>query len=218
MATNGSQNIVTAATGTVLQGAGVGVAPTYSTATYPATATGTGTILRANGTNWVASTATYPDTAGSSSNVLTSNGTNWSSSAPSAGSSYYQCINTYTGNPLDGITYYFSPGTQFTNSSTVTGLEKFMTPIACTLTKFRGVFTVAGTLGSSQNCTLFIRVNNSSNTDVSTTIQLTSSSVTVTNTGLSISLSAGDYISFGFTGPTWTTNPTVVSFCGGVST
>ena len=36
--------------------------PTWSTATYPSTATSTGTILRADGTNWVATTATYPAT------------------------------------------------------------------------------------------------------------------------------------------------------------
>lgn len=34
----------------------------WSTATYPSIATGTGTILRADGTNWVATTATYPAT------------------------------------------------------------------------------------------------------------------------------------------------------------
>jgi len=55
--------------------------PAWSTATYPDIATGTGKILRADGTNWVATTATYPDTAGTSGNVLTSNGTNWSSTA-----------------------------------------------------------------------------------------------------------------------------------------
>ena len=62
MATNGSQNIATAATGTVLQGAGVGTTPVFSAATYPSTAAGTGTLLRADGTNWVATTATYPTT------------------------------------------------------------------------------------------------------------------------------------------------------------
>lgn len=50
--TNGS-------TGTVLR---AGTPPAWSTATYPATATGTGTILRADGTNWSATTATYPNT------------------------------------------------------------------------------------------------------------------------------------------------------------
>ena len=47
--------------GQILQSGGAG-APAWTTATFPATATGTGTILRADGTNWVASTATYPTT------------------------------------------------------------------------------------------------------------------------------------------------------------
>lgn len=49
-------------TGQVLQSGGASADPSYSTATYPSTATGTGTILRADGTNWVATTATYPTT------------------------------------------------------------------------------------------------------------------------------------------------------------
>lgn len=48
--------------GQVLQSGGAGVNPSYSTATYPSTATGTGTILRADGTNWTATTSTYPST------------------------------------------------------------------------------------------------------------------------------------------------------------
>ncbi len=62
MVTNSATNTATGASGTVLQGAGVGTHPAFSTATYPATATGTGTILRADGTNWSATTATYPTT------------------------------------------------------------------------------------------------------------------------------------------------------------
>lgn len=85
MVTQNSSNNKTGASGTVLQGQGVGTASDFSTATYPSTATGTGKILRADGTNWVATTATFPDTAGTSGNVLTSNGTNWSSSAAPAG-------------------------------------------------------------------------------------------------------------------------------------
>lgn len=49
------------AAGKVLQ-SNAAAAPSYSTATYPSTATGTGTILRADGTNWVATTSTYPNT------------------------------------------------------------------------------------------------------------------------------------------------------------
>lgn len=71
-------NIGTAASGKVLQGAGVGNNPTFSTATYPATGGSVGTILRSDGTNWVNTTATYPTTTtasqilySSSSNVVT---------------------------------------------------------------------------------------------------------------------------------------------------
>jgi len=80
MTTNNSANIPTGSSGKFAQGQGAGVALNLSTATYPSTATGTGKILRADGTNWVPSTATYPDTSGTSSNVLTSDGTNWISS------------------------------------------------------------------------------------------------------------------------------------------
>lgn len=71
-------------TGNVLQ-SNAAAAPSFSTATYPSVATGTGKILRADGTNWTPTTATFPDTAGSSGNVLTSDGTNWSSSPASGG-------------------------------------------------------------------------------------------------------------------------------------
>jgi len=81
-ASNAVSSTSVGSTGQVLQ-ANSSADPTYSTATYPSTATGTGKILRADGTNWVATTATYPNTAGTSGNVLTSDGTNWNSSASS---------------------------------------------------------------------------------------------------------------------------------------
>ena len=49
--------------GQVLQVAsGAATGNAWSTAAYPTVATSTGTILRADGTNWVASTSTYPNT------------------------------------------------------------------------------------------------------------------------------------------------------------
>lgn len=70
-ASNGGIFYSTATAGAVLSGtatagqmlrSGATAAPTWSTATFPATATGTGTILRADGTNWVATTSTFADT------------------------------------------------------------------------------------------------------------------------------------------------------------
>lgn len=66
----------TANTGAILQN-NSGADPSYSTATYPSVGTSTGSILRADGTNWVATTATYPNTIaagkllyGTSTNVV----------------------------------------------------------------------------------------------------------------------------------------------------
>lgn len=75
MATNSAANTPTGAAGTVLQGQGAGSALALSTATYPSTASSTGTILRANGTNWVATTATYPTTT-TAYNLVCSTATN----------------------------------------------------------------------------------------------------------------------------------------------
>ena len=51
----------TATAGQILR-SGASAAPSWSTATYPATAGTAGGILRSDGTNFVASTATYPNT------------------------------------------------------------------------------------------------------------------------------------------------------------
>lgn len=52
----------TGSAGQVLRSGGAAANPSWSTATFPSTATSAGTILRADGTNWAASTATYPNT------------------------------------------------------------------------------------------------------------------------------------------------------------
>ncbi len=52
-----------------------GAAPFWSNAAFPLNAGATGTILRSNGTDWIASTATFADTY-TASNLLYSNGTN----------------------------------------------------------------------------------------------------------------------------------------------
>lgn len=66
----------TGSAGQVLQSGGASADPAYSTATFPSTATGTGKILIADGTNWVASTPTYPNTSGTAGKVVISDGTN----------------------------------------------------------------------------------------------------------------------------------------------
>lgn len=68
--------------GQVLQSSGAGVNPAYSTATYPSTASSSGKILIANGTNWVASTPTYPNASVTAGKIIISDGTNYIASTP----------------------------------------------------------------------------------------------------------------------------------------
>jgi hypothetical protein len=72
-------------TGNILQSVS-GAASVWSTATYPGVATSTGTILRADGTNWVHSTSTFADTYGAST-LLYSNGANTVTGLATANSS-----------------------------------------------------------------------------------------------------------------------------------
>lgn len=74
---NATQAQITAAgnAGQILRSNGA-AAPTWSTATFPNTATNAGRILTANGTNWVESTATYPSTIATAPSALVANTAN----------------------------------------------------------------------------------------------------------------------------------------------
>ncbi len=204
-------NTGTGTSGTVLQGQGAGATAKYSTATYPSTATGTGKILRADGTNWAASTATYPDTAGTNGNVLTSNGTNWVSSAPGAGGgAIFTCIGITLASPVDSTTYYILNGGA--PATFISTNARFWIPRAGTITGCAGAISTTGTLGTAEGTTIAIRLNDTSNTNVTTSLATNTTLNTFSNTGLSTAVAAGDFISFMFITPAWATNPTNLIF------
>jgi hypothetical protein len=190
----------------------------YSNASTAAVLAGTATagqILRSGASTtpgW--STATYPATAGTSGNVLTSDGTNWASSPAAAGGGMAFNFRVGAGSPADGQTYYQSFGT----SNTLTGFTassqastRVVLPINCTLKACSGNMTITGTLGSSENVTIAIRKNDTSNTNVTTTYQMTANPSSFSNVALSAAFSAGDYFDLIMICPTWVTNPTTVT-------
>jgi len=71
----GPSVISTGSAGQLLSSGGAAANPSWTTATFPSTATSTGTILRADGTNWAATTATYPTTAATGT-ILAAGSTN----------------------------------------------------------------------------------------------------------------------------------------------
>lgn len=121
--------------GQVLRSQGAASDPTWTTATFPATATGTGTILRADGTNWVASTPTYPNAASTAGKVVVSDGTNLVMSTPtfpnasatsgkiikSDGTNWVASTETYA-TPSTSGNVMTSDGTNWTSAAPVGGL------------------------------------------------------------------------------------------------
>jgi len=116
----------TATAGQLLQ-SGSSAAPSWTTATFPTTAGSAGTILRANGTNWVASTATFADTYAAST-LLYSNGVNTVIGLATANSA--SLVTSSTGVPVWSST--------MTNGQLIIG-STGATPTAATLTAGVGI-------------------------------------------------------------------------------
>lgn len=110
-------------------------------------------------------------------------------------------------NPADGTTYYWGsmpwevPGT---GSNT----RRLYAMRAGTITSVD--LYVYCTAGSSETSTIYLRKNNTTDTTLSSTVNLSAAVYHELVTGLSIAAAAGDYFEFKWTGPTWATNPTAV--------
>jgi hypothetical protein len=67
---------------------------------------------------------------------------------------------------------------------------------------------VGGTLGSNENSTISIRLNNTTDTVLSSTLKWDSAMQTISYTGLNIAVAVGDDIVVKIDQPAWATNPT----------
>jgi hypothetical protein len=116
-------------------------------------------------------------------------------------------------NPADGSTYFFALNNSITTeTASIDAVTRISIPVDGTITKVYGTISVAGTLGSSGNSTLSMRLNNSSDTTITSTLALTAAINNFSNTGLSVAVVAGDYIETKIVTPTWSTNPTNVGW------
>lgn len=112
-----------------------------------------------------------------------------------------------TFSPLDATTYYF--GSLFTIApGTGAGTAKVYIPKAGRIT--RCVLFFNQSAGSAETSTMVIRLNNTSDTTISSAITNDAGVTTFSNTALNIPVVLGDYIEFKWTTPTWGTNPTNV--------
>lgn len=110
------------------------------------------------------------------------------------------------------LTYYFGAATQ--SITTTAAIRRLYIPYAGTI-KGGTIYARTTTATSSENWTISIRLNNSSNTTFAT-LGNTSIDKIFTASGLNISVAAGDYIEITTTTPAWVTAPSNTWFYGSI--
>lgn len=146
---------------------------------------------------------------GSSGDVLKSNGASAlpSFQTVSDTSGRFVTIQTRSGSPTDATTYYLI---QALPTTAATASSNASTRIyLCSSTSISAVYGAVdmGTTGSSENCTINIRKNDTTNYAVTTTLQLNTSPVTFNNVSSLGTFASGDFIDVTLVCPTWVTNP-----------
>lgn len=114
------------------------------------------------------------------------------------------------GNPADASTFYVGPNCFFPFTGGNTDPNYFYAPITGTITSIRGNINVRGTLGTTEQFTLSIRVDETTDTTIVSNATADAFNVAFSNTSMSAAVTAGQRIRLKMVTPTWVTNPTVV--------
>lgn len=113
---------------------------------------------------------------------------------------------------LSNATTYYQGAIWGSNGLSTSTVPRIYIPRAGTITKFYGAF--CSSTGSNEISTLYIRINNTTDYTISTTIDNSTGAYYFNNTALNIPVSAGDYLLMKWITPTWTTKPTYISLNG----
>jgi len=146
----------------------------------------------------------------SGTNIKTITGTSilGSGSIPIPG--YTLSVQALTSSPVDAQTIYF--GNLPKAPVTTANISKVYIPKSGTI-KRAEIYCYSGTAGTNQAWSGYVRLNNLTDTLISTLSVATNERV-FTNSSLSIVVVAGDYIEIKFINPTWATNPLTTIFGG----
>lgn len=112
--------------------------------------------------------------------------------------------------PSSNATYFW--GTfQTLSAGTLAGLAPVFVPRTGRVTRVDLWSAVAGTLGSTESVTLAFRLNDTTDTSLSTSIQYTAiKNGHVAFSGLNVTVAAGDFFEFKQIAPNWVTKPTSI--------
>lgn len=121
---------------------------------------------------------------------------------------YALISSTASSAPADSTTYYMGHPIGLTiQMSSVAGSQKIYVPKAGTITRVDMRGRIVTTLGTSETASLYLRLNNTTDTTLSTTLNFTADPITQNFTGLSIVVAVGDYFEYKLVTPAWVTNP-----------
>lgn len=110
--------------------------------------------------------------------------------------------------PADGTTYYF--GGHPAGWTASSPINKLYIPRAGKLVKARIFMYSASAAGSAETSTISFRLNDTTDTTISSTLALNAFPATVVNSALAVAVAEDDYFSIKWVTPTWVTNPTNV--------
>jgi hypothetical protein len=128
--------------------------------------------------------------------------TGWVYVAPSP-QGYAINVMALTSSPADTTAFYF--GYKPAAITTTAGQNKIYIRKPGTL-KIAELYTYAGTAGTAEAVSMYVRVNNTTDYLIST-LSVAASERIFTNSALSIPLAAGDYFEIKCVPPIWVTNP-----------
>jgi hypothetical protein len=116
----------------------------------------------------------------------------------------------YIGSPADATSYYFG-SCQGTSADTNAGRGKYYIPVTGTI-KSVYIYMRTSTLASAETSTMYLRLNDTTDNTIVSTIANNATNTSYSNTALNISVTAGDFFEMKWTTPAWATNPTNVAF------
>lgn len=151
---------------------------------------------------------------GTSGQALTSNGAAALPTWQDSGSGYNLQMQTAAASIIAN-TYFMANSISITGRTTSGGtMQKMFVPRSGTITACYGGFT-ATVIGSSENISVILRINNTTDVTVTATATVDAAIDTFSNNGLSTAVTAGDFIEIKVVMPSFSTTPTC-SFNGSI--
>lgn len=146
----------------------------------------------------------------SGTNIKTINGASLLGSGDISTLGFTLSVQALSSAPTDGQTIYF--GQLPKAPVTTANISKVYIPKSGTI-KLARIYSYSGTAGTAESWSLYIRLNNLTDTLIQT-LTLNTNERTWFNGSLSIAVVAGDYIEIKGIQPTWATNPNTTIYGG----